>query len=202
MWEAHTQVIQSGIRYRISRAGSQLSFGELFALLETNSGFVGWYADSLSATALSAFFWEHPPLTTETIDDRAEFVLIESASLARLDPDPRPFEAQFASQPDSDVVTFHNLGGDALLVVPRPIGPREVYPHLAAFLRGAPRHQVSALLKATAVAVRDHLSANATWLSTAGLGVSWLHLRLDSRPKYYKHEPYRTAQPTVALPGP
>ncbi|MGI9175867.1 MAG: DUF6940 family protein [Rhodothermales bacterium] len=23
------------------------------------------------------------------------------------------------------------------------------------------------------------------WLSTAGGGVSWLHVRLDSRPKYY-----------------
>jgi hypothetical protein len=29
------------------------------------------------------------------------------------------------------------------------------------------------------------------WLGTAGAGVSWLHVRLDDRPKYYGHAPYR-----------
>ncbi len=31
------------------------------------------------------------------------------------------------------------------------------------------------------------------WLSTAGGGVAWLHVRLDSRPKYYGYSPYKTA---------
>jgi hypothetical protein len=30
------------------------------------------------------------------------------------------------------------------------------------------------------------------WLSTNGDGVSWLHVRIDERPKYYTHGPYRT----------
>jgi len=30
-------------------------------------------------------------------------------------------------------------------------------------------------------------------LSTAGMGVYWLHVRLDTRPKYYQHTPYRDA---------
>jgi hypothetical protein len=29
------------------------------------------------------------------------------------------------------------------------------------------------------------------WLSTSGLGVSWLHMRLDSTPKYYNWQPYK-----------
>ncbi len=29
-----------------------------------------------------------------------------------------------------------------------------------------------------------------TWLSTAGHGVAWLHVRLDTRPKYYRYTPY------------
>ena len=29
------------------------------------------------------------------------------------------------------------------------------------------------------------------WLSTNGLGVAWLHARIDARPKYYSHRPYR-----------
>jgi hypothetical protein len=28
-------------------------------------------------------------------------------------------------------------------------------------------------------------------LSTAGAGVSWLHVRLDDHPKYYSYEPYQ-----------
>lgn len=30
------------------------------------------------------------------------------------------------------------------------------------------------------------------WISTSGLGVPWLHVRIDDRPKYYQHAPYRT----------
>ena len=29
------------------------------------------------------------------------------------------------------------------------------------------------------------------WLSTSGLGVYWLHMRLDSYPKYYTHDEYK-----------
>jgi len=32
------------------------------------------------------------------------------------------------------------------------------------------------------------------WISTAGLGVTWLHVRIDSSPKYYTHAPYRMLQ--------
>lgn len=31
------------------------------------------------------------------------------------------------------------------------------------------------------------------WLSTAGAGVAWLHVRLDDRPKYYSYRPYTLA---------
>jgi hypothetical protein len=41
--------------------------------------------------------------------------------------------------------------------------------------------------------VRENLGDTPRWLSTAGLGVPWLHLRLDSYPKYYRYRPYTTA---------
>jgi hypothetical protein len=28
------------------------------------------------------------------------------------------------------------------------------------------------------------------WISTSGLGVPWVHVRLDSYPKYYQYRPY------------
>jgi hypothetical protein len=151
--------------------------------------FARWYANTLASTDFAAFFWELPPLSEETFDDDAEFVLIESPSLARLRPDPAPFESHFARHSRSDVIAFPNLGGDALLVVPQPVGSIDVYAHLAAFLRGAPDSQVVALWKAAARVARENLSPQPRWLSTAGLGVAWLHLRLDTYPKYYRFEP-------------
>jgi hypothetical protein len=29
------------------------------------------------------------------------------------------------------------------------------------------------------------------WISTIELGVSWLHVRIDSTPKYYHYTPYK-----------
>ena len=36
------------------------------------------------------------------------------------------------------------------------------------------------------------LSDQPLWVSTCGLGVYWLHVRLDSFPKYYRYAPYQT----------
>lgn len=193
MWEAEIGDISSGKRFQVAKGGTRLSFRELFSLLEHDPGFANWYTRILAGCAFSAFFWEHPAFSTQTFDQEAEFVLIEASSLARIDPEPAPFESRFASEPDADVIAFANLSGDALLIVPRPVGPLEAYPHLAAFLRHAPGSQVRSLWRHAAVAVRENLGRDPRWLSTAGLGVSWLHLRLDSSPKYYQFGPYRAS---------
>lgn len=193
MWETRTREIAGGERYQILKGGAPLSFRELFALFERDADFARWYGETLAACALRAFYWEHPPLTAARLDGAAEFVLLDAPALARLRPEAEAFASHFAARPDEEVLTFPNLGGDALLVVPRPVAPAEVYPHLASFLRGAPESQVASLWRATAAVVRDNLSAAPRWLSTAGLGVAWVHLRLDTRPKYYRHGPYTSA---------
>lgn len=80
-----------------------------------------------------------------------------------------------------------------MLVVPRPMGDPAPCLHLASFVRDASPSHVDALLAAVGQALgeRRRLHPATIWLSTAGLGVDWLHVRLDSRPKYYRHEPYR-----------
>ena len=85
---------------------------------------------------------------------------------------------------------FSNFSGDAMLVVPAPLDANTDYSHLAAFVRGAPVSQQRAFWQAVGEAVRGSLSERVLWLSTSGLGVYWLHVRLDSRPKYYTYQPY------------
>ena len=70
---------------------------------------------------------------------------------------------------------------------------KRAYGHLAAFVREAPREQVHALWARVGELVLERVSNVPLWLSTAGGGVAWLHVRLDSRPKYYTHAPYRRA---------
>jgi len=59
-------------------------------------------------------------------------------------------------------------------------------------VRNAPAPQVHALLQRLAREALARLSDRPLWISTAGMGVYWLHVRLDSRPKYYRHAPYKT----------
>lgn len=114
---------------------------------------------------------------------------LESRGLARR-ADPEAYAQHFrgAARP---VVTFPNLGGDAILVVPCPVAEPSIYAHLADFVRQAPEPQRDALWKAVGEAVNRRIGAKPVWLSTAGAGVAWLHVRLDDRPKYYGYGPYR-----------
>lgn len=145
----------------------------------------------LAGAPFAAFFWEHPPTRGDDLEGEYTDIVLDSPSLARVRADPEPFSGHFTA--GSDVVRFSNLGRDARLIVPcpRPQGPG--YPHLAAFVRTAPAAQVEALWIAVAEELQQWWAQTdgPVWLSTAGLGVHWLHIRLDSRPKYYRHRPFR-----------
>ena len=193
MWAARTQSIPSGVRTEIYEDGAQLSFRDFFALLEGSSEFALWYSRLVADCEFESFFWEMPGLTTSTIQNGAEFVVIASAALAGLRADAAPFQSHFSARPGSDVIAFPNLGNDALLIVPAPIDSDDSFPHLAAFLRNAQGTQIVSLWQVAARAVRENLGSAPRWLSTAGLGVSWLHLRLDTRPKYFNFAPYKKA---------
>lgn len=182
---------------RLFRGERRLSFEELFGLLQDDADFAAWYTDLLLGSPFAAFFWEHPPLTVTNIEGEAEFVTVDAPMLAGLQPDVKPFRNYFAGD---DVVTFQNLGGDATLVVPSPAAARPGYAHLGAFLQNAPDHQVISMWQWVGRAVCRTLSAAPLWLSTSGLGVAWLHVRLDSTPKYYQHVPYKSAAPAAESP--
>ena len=120
-----------------------------------------------------------------------ECVLLDSPALARK-PDPNAFAEHFGNAaPNEIVLAFPNLGHDALLVVPCPNAEPSIYGHLATFVRGAPEPQKHSLWELVGKVMEEKLGPVPVWLSTAGAGVSWLHVRLDKRPKYYGFGPYR-----------
>ena len=193
MYATNAIDIPAGRNYRVLENASPMPFRRFFELLGTYGSFADWYTGELAAFDAEAFYWELPPLTSGTVDRDDEFVLIEAPILARFPPERAPFASYFDRAPERDVVVFPNLGGDAVMVVPCPRGPDEHYAHLAAFLRGASKQQIRSLWRRTADEMLRSIGERPVWLSTAGGGVAWLHVRLDSRPKYYSHGPYRRA---------
>ena len=185
--------IDRGYRIRLERDGTPLTFAEWLDALESEDAFASWYSDELSSCRFGACFWEHPPLTAADMDTDAEFVLLDAPALAGVQANYRPFSNHFPSRLSGDPVCFPSLGHDALLITPGPAVGEQAGAHLLAFLRQAPRQSVLTLWKLVAKTVSQRLSGTPLWLSTSGLGVYWLHVRIDSIPKYYQHGPYRSA---------
>lgn len=177
-----------GRRLTFNREGQPVRWRHIIEAWKAGDERADRFGESLLSVPWHAFRWETPPVTVEGLDDAFECVLLDAPELIR-PADPSDFAGHFSE--DCDVVRFTNLGGDAELVAPPPVTKREAYPHLAAFLRHAPRHQQRALWQAVAEAMEQRVGQRPVWLNTAGAGVPWLHVRLDDRPKYYGHAPYR-----------
>ena len=192
MWTVQSQQLDSQtIQTKLSGSSGILSFREVTKLWCNQAEFRELFTASISDSPFEAFFRETPAVSNRNWNRPFAYVLVQSAALSRLHPDFSPFEAHFLARPSEEVLTFPNLGGDAVLVVPTPLVNEACYPHLGRFLRTAPPSQADALWQRVGLAMQERVSNLPVWLSTAGMGVSWLHLRLDSRPKYYRHPPYK-----------
>jgi hypothetical protein len=194
MWESHVEVLRAGQirKFHILEHGKQLCYLDVMRLWRGDKAFRTFFMSLLAEAPYPAYFWETPPVTAASVEESFEFVLVDSRGLAGVKPDPSAFRQYFElAASDEEIVTFANLGNDAYLIAPCPRAPLSAYPHLAAFIREAPDQQKHALWQCVGKALERRLDGRQLWLSSAGLGVYWLHLRLDSRPKYYSFQAYR-----------
>lgn len=195
MWTALTLPADrpGTLRFQVQRAAAPASFADVIEAWQEDAGFRSWFNAVLAEVPFVAFRWETPAVSSRNVRRPFEFVVLDSPTLAR-SPDPEAFAEHFRAEATPEVVVFPNLGRDTVLVVPRPLAPPGAYGHLGAFVRRAPEHQQQALWRAVGEAMARRHGARPVWLSTAGAGVSWLHVRLDDRPKYYGFAPYRAAE--------
>ncbi len=190
MWQLRESGIGAEMRQwrLVSASGAALSFGEVLRDWAASEPFRRQWLDWLRALPFDACVWECPPVTAVSLPRPFECVFLSSPSLAGMRPEPEVFAEHF--RPDRSVVTFKNLGRDAVLVVPCPVGDGRDFSHLAQFVRTAAPEQQDALWQSVGEAMGVRVSNDPVWLSTAGHGVAWLHVRLDSSPKYYRHAAY------------
>ncbi len=184
------EVLQNGRIRRHTLLDEERPFNtqEILQKWQSDESFRSFFINLLADAPFAAYFWETPPMTKSTLERPFEFVLVDAPSLANAPTQRRAFANYFNNQP---VVDFPNLGGDAHLVVPCPQAANVNFAHLAAFSRTAPSDQQHQFWQRVGTAVSNHVGERPLWVSTSGLGVYWLHVRLDSWPKYYTFQPYR-----------
>jgi len=139
-----------------------------------------------------ACFFETVPVSRSTADQPFEFATVDSRALATISADPSPFRQKFS--PGQPIARFPNRGRDAVLVSPNPaLTTARAGAHIADFVRHGQPAAIDALWQVVGAAVADWWrdKPSPVWVSTSGLGVHWLHVRLDTRPKYYTHAPFR-----------
>ena len=193
MWQvAKSSVDASTESWQVlKQSGQVLAIAEVAQHWRGNAEFRAFWNASLRSAPFDAYCWECPPITVQSSSRPFECVFVSSPMLTWMPPDPEPFSEYF--RPDCEVVDFESLGKDAWLVAPCPGAQGSNYSHLASFAATATESQQSALWSATGAALERRIAARPIWLSTAGGGVAWLHVRLDTRPKYYRHAAYRHA---------
>lgn len=180
------------------RDGRPLGRAAFFDALGREEALRTALTEVLAGSRFEAFAWETAPLHDGTADRPFAMAIVDSPGLRRVQPEPEPFLPQLGR---ARVRTFANLGGDAVLVVPHPDAAPGAA-HLARFVRASGRAPppsgkeqaapdiAAELWTAVAAAVAAWPANRPLWVSTAGLGVHWLHVRLDARPKYYRHRPF------------
>ena len=168
------------------------TYQETLQKWQSDESFRTLFINLLADAPFAAYFWETPPVTEKLSARPFEFVLVNAPQLAKVPAQRHAFASYFSADPVADpVVDFPNLGGDAHLIVPCPQAAADQFAHLAIFCRSASLKQQHQFWQRVGTAVQDQVGERPLWVSTSGLGVYWLHVRLDLRPKYYTFRPYR-----------
>jgi hypothetical protein len=161
MWGMQCEELPNsrGLRFAVELDSRPATVSEVIEAWKSDTDFRAQLNTVLADAPYSAFRWETPAVTAATAATRPfEFVVLDSPGLDRR-PDAAAFAEHFAGA-DEGVATFSNLGGDATMVVPCPVGEPNAYGHLAAFVRRAPSQQQQALWRAVGEAMTGESAAN------------------------------------------
>ena len=193
--EPRTVPAHAGVSLEATANGQILGRRAFFEALRDEPAMRATMSDTLRALGMTAMAWETAPLSRANAERPMVQLVLPHPALARAEPDRRPFDEHIAKGAGSEgIVWFENFGHDARLVVPCAPSPQSPFGHLVTFLASASASQRDALWQVVGQLACDHLARTdaPVWVSTAGMAVSWLHVRLDLRPKYYRTDALRS----------
>jgi len=154
---------------------------------EKDRGFISKLKEAILSTELKTIFFNCPPLTSSILEEKFEMAILEAPGLDGIRTDMYTFEKNLRNK--DLVASFENLGGDALMVCPVPLEGqnKQIYSSLGPFIHGAPMEQQIAFWGDVGSGLSELVNNRTCWLNTEGSGVHFLHMRIDSRPKYYHY---------------
>ena len=163
------------------------------------------FNQELAESPHKAFLFECNPIRYEKLDEtKFEYTLISDKILDKKSANPSAFskEISTAHKKGERSTHFLNLGKNARLIIPSNLDKKtktKQFAHIARFVREASKEDILSFWKTVFTSLKNELQEKHkknpnqwTWLNTHGHGVPWLHMRVDSRPKYYSHSPYKT----------
>jgi hypothetical protein len=149
-------------------------------LKKWSSGIVQSYPKNIK----NRFFFETFVCDKEMLNKYQE-VFIESQSLNNLTQNYTPFLEHINNSQEKYVIVFNNLSGDTRLLIPKPIKNKD-FTTIKDFIDNASETQQVHFWKQVALEIHDMLKHHdKIYVSTHGTGIYYLHLRLDTYPKYY-----------------
>jgi hypothetical protein len=173
MWSHQTESIENGRGQKITlmRGGQPVPYSVVIKLWQADADFRAYFTGLLAAAPHCAFRWE-----TSSITVGVRSLLRESNG--------RKFRARVRQSR-----ARRGSGGTA------PTGTGGRLRTSRRFPAPCSEHTNDELWRQVGLEMQRRLTQpGPTSLSTAGGGVAWLHVRLDTRPKYYRYTPYRAIE--------
>lgn len=174
------------IKLIIFKDSKQLKWNEILDLWKHNNAFIDFFVSLLISSNFNNFFWECNSVDLKNLKKKLfECYLIESKHNFGV-ANPSSFKEYLNTS--HTIVSFYNLKKDCLLIVPNynDNDCKSNYLNIYKFIKFAPRSQIHSLFNQISIHINKEIKKNnKIWLNTHGLGVPWLHIRLDFNPKYY-----------------
>lgn len=169
---------------------------EVINLWKSNSAFNHFFTNIINECIFTDYFFECPGITLHKLYSQIfEFRLINH-SKSFPSTDLTAFEDQKKKNKSKSILVFGNLSQTSILIIPnkKQKSDFKIYNSIGNFLKGGTNKQINLLFSQIGVTLEKLLQDNhgkKVWLSTHGLGVHWLHFRLDFSPKYYQTDCYK-----------
>ena len=131
-----------------------------------------------------SFFWE-TSCVTKSLSTEYKEKYIENNELHKMKQNYQSFAKKINASQHKDVLSFFNLSKTSLLVVPKPRSNKK-FTTLKQFMDNATEKQQKVFWRKVVSCIHKMLKTHdKVWVSTHGRGVPYLHVRIDTVPKYY-----------------
>jgi Family of unknown function (DUF6940) len=128
------------------------------------------------------FQWKCLPF--KNLDDKFEYIFIKDDNLQYNKHDISPF-LKYINNNCNSAISFWNLNKDSIMIIPNLPKRNANFSTMKTFINDATNDEIKNLFKETSSQIIKVIdNKNKIYLNTHGHGASYLHVRIDFKPKY------------------